>query len=119
MKPKEQEKSQIEDLFRSRLENIINMRHELVILAESIDWNFLESKVSVFYAEEGRPGIPSRLMVGLHILKQMYNLSDEAVCERWVCDPYFQYFCGEEYFQHELVMEDLIWTQSVMQEKFS
>lgn len=105
MKPKYQEKSQIDDLFRNRLDNIINLRHELVMLSETIDWNFLDAKVSVFYAAEGRPGIPIRLIVGLHILKQMYNLSDESVCERWVCDPYFQYFCGEEYFQHNFPIE--------------
>jgi len=43
--------------------------------------------------------------VGLHILKQMYNLSDDGVCERWVHDPYFQYFCGESYFQHDFPIE--------------
>src|SRR6185503_1000613 len=28
--------------------------------------------------------------------------SDEGICERWVHDPYFQYFTGEEFFQHRL-----------------
>jgi IS5 family transposase len=32
----------------------------------------------------------------------LHNLSDEALCERWVENPYFQYFCGEMVFQHEL-----------------
>ena len=32
----------------------------------------------------------------------MHNLSDEALCERWVENPYFQYFCGEVVFRHEL-----------------
>jgi IS5 family transposase len=105
MRPKHQEKSKMDDLFRNRLDNIINLRHELVLLSSSIDWNFLDVKLSAFYATEGRPGIPVRLMVGLHILKQMYNLSDDAVCERWVCDPYFQYFCGEDYFQHDFPIE--------------
>jgi transposase, IS5 family len=105
MKPKTQKKSLQEDLFRSRLENIINMRHELVKLADAINWDFLSSKVDPFYAMEGRPGTPVRLMGGLHILKQMYNLSDDGVCERWVHDPYFQYFCGEEYFQHDFPIE--------------
>ncbi len=105
MRPKHLEKAQMDDLFRNRLDNIINMHHELVILSSSIDWHFLDMKVSVFYATAGRPGIPARLMVGLHILKQMYNLSDESVCERWICDPYFQYFCGEEYFQHQFPIE--------------
>lgn len=105
MKPKSQEKSRINDMFRSRLDNIINMRHELVLLAHSIDWQFLDLKLAPFYSTEGRPGIPARLIVGLHILKQMYNLSDEMVCDQWVCNPYFQYFCGEEYFQHYFPIE--------------
>jgi IS5 family transposase len=39
-------------------------------------------------------------MAGLLILKHMHNLSDEALCDRWVENPYFQYFCGEVVFQH-------------------
>src|SRR5262245_24613230 len=35
-------------------------------------------------------------MAGLAILKHTYDLSDEALCDRWVENPYFQYFCGEE-----------------------
>lgn len=105
MKPKSQEKSRIDDMFRNRLDNIINMRHELVLLSKSIDWQFLDTKLASFYSTEGRPGIPTRLIVGLHILKQMYNLSDEMVCDQWVCNPYFQYFCGEEYFQHDFPIE--------------
>lgn len=100
MKPKAQETPNSDDLFRSRLDSIINMEHELVFLSLSIDWGTLDQRVAAFYAEEGRPGIPSRLIIGLHILKHMYNLSDEAVCDRWVYDPYFQFFCGETYFQH-------------------
>ncbi len=45
------------------------------------------------------------MMVGLHILKHMFDLSDEEVCERWVYDPYFQYFCGQTYFQHALPID--------------
>jgi IS5 family transposase len=105
MKPKNKNLSKTDDLFRSRLDNILNLRHELIALANSIDWNFLESKVTPFYSDEGRPGIPARLIVGLHILKHMYNLSDESVCERWVENPYYQYFCGEEYFQHKFPIE--------------
>ncbi len=52
-----------------------------------------------------RPGIAIRLMVGLHYLKYMFNLSDEAVVERWVANPYYQYFCGEQYFQHRLPID--------------
>ena len=105
MRPHPQNGPQTLDLFRSQLDQIINMNHELVKLAHAVDWPLLEEKNNGFYAQEGRPGVPARLMIGLHILKYMYNLSDESVCERWVYDPYFQYFCGEMYFQHKLTME--------------
>ena len=105
MKPKKRDLSKTDDLFRSRLDNILNLRHELIKLANSIDWNFLENKVALFYSDEGRPGIPARLIIGLHILKHMYNLSDDGVCERWVENPYYQYFCGEHYFQHKFPIE--------------
>ncbi len=100
MKPSRKVSSGIEDLFRSRFENIINLRHELVVLGGRIAWTFFDETYEALYSEEG-----PRLMVGLHILKHMFDLSDEEVCERWVYDPYFQCFCGEEYFQHELPME--------------
>jgi IS5 family transposase len=41
-------------------------------------------------------------MAGLAILKHSYDLSDEGLCERWLENPYFQYFCGEEFFRHRL-----------------
>jgi IS5 family transposase len=44
-------------------------------------------------------------MAGLAILKHTYDLSDEVLCERWVENPYYQYFCGEEFFQHRLVFD--------------
>ena len=105
MKPSRKPPSGTDDLFRSRLENIIDMGHQLVRLGEAIDWAFFDDAYDAFYSEEGRPGIPTRMMVGVHILKHMFDLSDEGVCERWVYDPYFQYFCGEEYFQFELPIE--------------
>ena len=105
MKPSRKPPSGTDDLFRSRLENIIDMGHLLVRLGAAIDWAFFDDAYDAFYSEEGRPGIPTRMMVGVHILKHMFDLSDEGVCERWVYDPYFQYFCGEEYFQFELSIE--------------
>lgn len=105
MRPNTQDFPQTYDIFRSQLTQIINMEHELVCLAKAIDWKYLEETNAKFYKEEGRPGVTSRLMIGLHLLKYMFNLSDEAVCERWVYDPYFQFFCGETYFQHKLDME--------------
>ena len=94
-----------EELFRSRLEQIVDLRHELVVLADRIDWNKLDGQLDTFYEQAGRPAIASRLMIGLHLLKHMYQLSDEAVCDRWVENPYYQYFCGEAYFQHDLPID--------------
>ena len=100
MRPKASNDMGEDDLFRSRLDSIINMKAPLVQLAERIDWADLDAVYGSHYAEAGRPGVPTRMMVGLHILKHVHDLSDEAVCDRWVYDPYFQYFCGEYYFQH-------------------
>lgn len=102
MRPKQPERSASDDLFRMRLENIIDMRHPLVRLAAEIDWDHLDESFAPLYAEEGRPGVPTRFMAGLHILKHVHGLADEEVCERWVENPYYQHFTGEEYFQHEL-----------------
>lgn len=76
------------------------MKHALVKLAGEIDWAWMDEQVSPCFSEEGRPGVPTRFMVGLLLLKHRYSLSDEAVCERWIYDPYFQYFTGEEFFAH-------------------
>ena len=100
MRPKKHSPTGAGDLFRSRLDQIINMRHELVQLAERIDWDWLDGEIAPLYSEVGRPGIESRFMVGLLLLKHIFGLSDEGVCERWVYDPYFQHFTGEEFFQH-------------------
>jgi IS5 family transposase len=72
-------------------------------LAAAINWQVFEDTLGKFYAEEmGRPGLPIRLLVGLHYLKHLYNLSDEVVVSSWVENPYWQYFCGEKVFQHQL-----------------
>ncbi len=106
MRPKERQESGAQDLFRARLDQIIDLDHALVRLALAIDWRLLEDKFGAVYSDEpGRPPLPTRLMAGLSILKYSYNLSDQALCERWVENPYFQYFCGEEFFQHCLVFD--------------
>jgi len=105
MKPKQPDSVATNDLFRSRLDQIINPHHELAVLANKIDWPHLESRLLPLYATTGAPAIRSRLMIGLHLLKQMYKLSDEKVCEQWVENPYYQYFCGEVYFQHRFPIE--------------
>jgi transposase, IS5 family len=106
MRPRERRESGEQDLFRSRLDQIIAMSHPLVRLAKAINWRFLEEQFGAVYTDgAGRPPLPTRLMAGLAILKHTYNLSDEAVCELWVENPYYQYFCGEEFFQHELPLD--------------
>jgi IS5 family transposase len=106
MRPRELRESGEQDLFRSRLDQVINMEHALVKLARTIDWRFLEEKFGAVYADgSGRPPLPTRLMAGLAILKHTYNLSDEVVCEQWIENPYYQYFCGEEFFQHRLPLD--------------
>jgi transposase, IS5 family len=105
MRPKKPETTRSGDLFRARLDQIINLRHELAQLAGQIDWDFIDGEIAPLYSEKGRPGIPTRFAIGLLLLKQIYGLSDEGVCERWVYDPYFQYFTGEEFFQHEFPHE--------------
>ena len=87
-------------IFQSRLDNQLNMRHKLVILAQQIDWTAYEKEFgSLFDPGQGRPGLPIRLMVGITYLSRMYNYSDEAAVEMFVENPYWQYFCGYEYFQ--------------------
>ena len=100
MRPKKHQTTGSNDLFRARLDQIINLKHELVLLAGKIDWDWIDGEIAPLYSEHGRPGIATRFMIGLLLLKHIYGLSDEGVCERWVHDPYFQYFTGEEFFQH-------------------
>ena len=91
------------DLLRPALEDIIDLGHPLVRLAHEIDWQFLDSRFSsVCTAGEGRPPLPTRLVAGLFILKHMHNLADEVLCARWLENPYYQFFCGELSFCHEL-----------------
>ena len=106
MKPRERRETGQSDLFKARLDQIIDMSHPRVRLAQQIDWGFLEQKFGAVYSDgPGSPPLPTRLMAGLHILKYSENLSDERLCEFWAENPYFQYFCGEEFFQHRLVFD--------------
>jgi transposase, IS5 family len=106
MRPKRPEGDHADDLFRARLSNQLDLKHPLVRLAELIEWQNFETTFGPLYHEMvGRPGKPTRLMVGLTYLKHTYNLSDEQVCERWVENPYWQFFCGFDYLQHQLPID--------------
>ena len=78
---------------------MLDARQPLYRLAQRIEWQQFETAFGVHYSEEGRPALPIRRMVGLLLLKQLFNLSDERVVEQWPLNPYFQFFCGEREFQ--------------------
>ena len=93
MQPKVIEFQREQELFRAELVNLIDQRHALVKLAESIDWNAAAERFGALYATGvGRPGVAIRLMVGLHYLKHAFNLSDEVVVAQWVENP--PHTCG-------------------------
>ncbi len=103
MKPKEPVKTGQQDMFRARLDQILDRSHEKVVLAGRIDWDFIADRCGLAYSDRpGHPALSTRLMAGLHILKYADDLSDEEICARWLENPYYQFFCGEEFFRHEL-----------------
>ena len=89
------------ELFRTRLEDLINPNHELALLAKKIDWQYFEKEFAPYYSHTGTPSVPIRTMVGCLMLKHLYNLGDERIPEYWVRDVYFQYFCGGVFFEHK------------------
>jgi transposase, IS5 family len=106
MRPRKPQEAPSDDLFRARLSNQLDLKHPLIRLAGLIEWESFETEFGSLYHETlGRPGKPTRLMVGLTYLKHSYNLSDEQVCERWLENPYWQFFCGFDYLQHRLPIE--------------
>ena len=93
-------------MFGARLSELLNPEHPLYVLAERIDWSEFGAAIDACYADElGRPGVNTRLMVGLLYLKHAYDESDESVVARWVENPYWQFFCGLCYMQHELPID--------------
>jgi len=90
------------EMFKTVLTSFIHPEHELCLLAKKIDWVYLEKEFAPLYGTVGRPSVPIRTIVGLILLKQMYNLGDETVVQRYLENPYWQHFCGEIYFQYRL-----------------
>jgi transposase, IS5 family len=88
-------------MFKTVLETLVNPSHELCLFGKQIDWDSMEIEFAPLYGTTGRPSVPIRTMVGLLLLKQIYNLGDVTVMERWVEIPYWQHFCGEIYFQYK------------------
>ena len=96
--------SQASFLYQDLLDQL-DPKDPLLLLAKKIPWEQLEKDFAPLYAECGRPAKPVRLMVGLLLLKQLENLSDERVVEEWRRNPYFQAFCGMKTFQWKLPCE--------------
>ena len=121
--------SPIDDFFRSRLDQMIDLRHPLAVLASRMPWQEIEASLAHQFARQvkagkqiediglfgpevkvvgggkfnaGRPRLPIRLMVSLLYLKHAFNESDEGVVERWAETPTWQYFSGMDYFEHRL-----------------
>jgi IS5 family transposase len=106
MTPEKPQKSPSQELFRNRLDNMLNQRHELYRLADLIDWSMFDTAFGSLYCpDNGCPAKATRLMVGLQYLKHIYGMSDEAVVRRWVENPYWQYFCGSIHFEHQLPID--------------
>lgn len=104
MKPKcSPIKDRQQELFRNELSNIIDLGHALVTMAQIVEWDRLDEVFGkTFCPDNGRPAVSTRLMVALHYLKYTHNLSDEDIVAGWVENPYWQYFSGMKYFEHEL-----------------
>ena len=105
MKPKKPKHQDQADLFRSRLDQILDRKHPLFILSDQIDWTVFENTFGTLYADRGHPALPTLLMVGLHYLKHAFDESDESVVARLLENPYWQYFCGFEFFIHRLPLD--------------
>lgn len=89
------------NLFQPLLSDFINLHHELVLLCNKIDWSYFEKEFASLYSHTGQRAMPIRLMVGSLLLKRIYNLGDETLCDAWIRDPYMQYFCGMSHFEHK------------------
>lgn len=103
MKPRKIEDKFQPELLKIQLIHLLDMRHSLVQLADKFNWDKIDELCGAkFCKNNGRTALPSRMVVGLLLLKQMNDLSDEEVCAKFIENPYFQYFCGNKYFEHKI-----------------
>ena len=81
------------------LAEMLNPQEPLYKLGEQIDWDGVVKEFSKYYVDFGRPSHPTRLMVSLLLLKQLFDIGDDKVVEQWTHNPYWQYFSGQSRFQ--------------------
>jgi transposase, IS5 family len=108
MKPRpspQDEQAKATEVITLSLKGLVNPKHPLVILSHEIQWQAFDEAFGIHYSELGRPGISTRLMVALHYLKYQHDLSDEGVVAQWLENPYWQYFSGMTFFEHELPLD--------------
>ena len=118
-----------DDFFRARLDQMIDLRHPLVVLAKRMPWAQIEAALAPALAHKsragnliegvdlfgpstqlagagvsaaGRPRLAVRLMVSLLYLKHAFNLSDEELVERWGENVVWQFFSGQDYYEPRL-----------------
>jgi IS5 family transposase len=89
------------NMFKIQLKELVLEKHSLIVLSHKIDWSSIDKEFEQYYSREGRPSVPTRTMVGLLMLKSMFNEADETLIPKWVENPYWQYFCGEQFFRHD------------------
>ena len=87
------------NIFGTDLLQQLDPNEPLINLGMKIPWQDFHNEFKVHYKKGGAPGKPIRLMVGLLILKQLHDLSDETVVVQWKQNPYYQAFCGMTEFQ--------------------
>ena len=90
------------NFIKENLIDQIDKKDKLVCLAKKINWDSFGKKFKDLYASNGRPSLAIRKMVGLHMIKYMYNLSDDKVLEYYKHSAYVQHFCGETEMQKTL-----------------
>ncbi len=106
MKPIAKNEKLQREFFRVELEGLIDKTHPLAKLSGLIDWQKISDEFGVYYHEHmGRPGKPVRLMAGLLLLQHTFKCSDEEIVARFVENPYYQYFCGNDFFEHRLPID--------------
>ena len=81
-------------LFEWIIKNNLDPEHKLMKLAKCIEWNQVTDSLSKYYSHRGRKAKRIRMMVGLHLLKHMNNLSDKQVVEGLRENVYWMVFCG-------------------------
>ena len=116
-----------DDFFRSRIDQMIDLRHPLAVLSSRMPWQEIEARVAHLLVRKahagqampdldlfgekpqrqaaaskaGRPRVALRIMVSLLYLKHAFNESDEGVVDRWGETPTWQFFSGQAYFEHQ------------------